>query len=185
MRSKGFFYNLAGFVFEYFCDSRRILATFTKFCLNSLFATWSYRYPNPKHVIQRALELSSISHTCFFDLALARGLRNLVSAKNVQTLRFRQVVCDAFTWFSNILQIVDCQWSFLYLLCASCEAFACTKKSFLWYFEMIQKIPFRLILISVSQGNYWNEILENPRSFWGPLIAPYYKGIDHSKESSN
>ena len=39
MRSKGFFYNLAGFVFEYFCDSRRILATFTKFCLNSLFAT--------------------------------------------------------------------------------------------------------------------------------------------------
>ena len=34
-----FYYNLAGFVFEYFCDSRRILATFTKFCLNSLFAT--------------------------------------------------------------------------------------------------------------------------------------------------
>ena len=30
MRLKGFFYNLAGFVFEYFCDSgRRILATFT------------------------------------------------------------------------------------------------------------------------------------------------------------
>ena len=44
MRSKGFSYNLAGFVFEYFCDSRRILATFTKFCLNSLFATWSYRF---------------------------------------------------------------------------------------------------------------------------------------------
>ena len=34
-----FFYNLAEFVFEYFCDSRRILATFAKFCLNSLFAT--------------------------------------------------------------------------------------------------------------------------------------------------
>ena len=49
-----FFYNLAEFVFEYFCDSRRILATFAKFCLNSLFATWSYRYLNPKHVIQRA-----------------------------------------------------------------------------------------------------------------------------------
>ena len=32
MRSKGFFYNLAGFVFEYFCDSRRISATFAKFC---------------------------------------------------------------------------------------------------------------------------------------------------------
>ena len=25
------------------------------------------RYPNPKHVIQRALQLPSISHTCFFD----------------------------------------------------------------------------------------------------------------------
>ena len=34
-----FFYNLAEFVVEYFCDSRRILATFEKFCLNSLFAT--------------------------------------------------------------------------------------------------------------------------------------------------
>ena len=34
-----FFYNLAEFVFEFFCDSRRILATFAKFCLNSLFAT--------------------------------------------------------------------------------------------------------------------------------------------------
>ena len=30
-----FFYNLAEFVFEYFCDSQRIL-TFAKFCLNSL-----------------------------------------------------------------------------------------------------------------------------------------------------
>ena len=29
------------------------------------FATWSYRYLNPKHVIQRALKLPSISHTCF------------------------------------------------------------------------------------------------------------------------
>ena len=34
-----FFYNLAEFVFEYFCESRRILVTFAKFCLNSLFAT--------------------------------------------------------------------------------------------------------------------------------------------------
>ena len=34
-----FFYNLAEFVFEYFCDSQRILAAFAKFCLNSLFAT--------------------------------------------------------------------------------------------------------------------------------------------------
>ena len=33
-----FFYNLAEFVFEYFCNSRRILASFAKFCLNSLFA---------------------------------------------------------------------------------------------------------------------------------------------------
>ena len=46
MRSKGLFYNLAGFVFEYFCDSRRILATFAKFCLNSLRTVL--------HVIQRA-----------------------------------------------------------------------------------------------------------------------------------
>ena len=74
MRSKGFFYNLAGFVFEYFCDSRRILATFAKFCLNSLFATWSYRYLNPKHVIQRALKLPFISHTCFFDTKLYKPL---------------------------------------------------------------------------------------------------------------
>ena len=34
-----FFYNLTEFVFEYFCDSRRISATFAKFCLDSLFAT--------------------------------------------------------------------------------------------------------------------------------------------------
>ena len=34
-----FFYNLAEFVFEYFCDSLRILATFAKFCLSLLFAT--------------------------------------------------------------------------------------------------------------------------------------------------
>ena len=33
-----FFYNLAEFVFEYFCDGRRIVTTFAKFCLNSLFA---------------------------------------------------------------------------------------------------------------------------------------------------
>ena len=58
-----FFYNLAEFVFEFFCDSRRISATFAKFCLNSLFATWSYRYPNSKHVTQRALALPSLSHT--------------------------------------------------------------------------------------------------------------------------
>ena len=50
MRSKGFFHNLAGFVFEYFCDSQRILATFAKFCLNSPFATWAYRL----HIIQCA-----------------------------------------------------------------------------------------------------------------------------------
>ena len=41
---KRFFLQLGRFVFEYFCDSRRILATFAKFCLNSLFATWSYRF---------------------------------------------------------------------------------------------------------------------------------------------
>ena len=31
IRSKVFFHNLAGFAFEYFCDSGRILATFSKF----------------------------------------------------------------------------------------------------------------------------------------------------------
>ena len=40
-------------------------ATFAKFFLKSLFATWSYRYPGTIHVIQRALELPSVSHTCF------------------------------------------------------------------------------------------------------------------------
>ena len=38
------------------------------------FATWSYRYLNPKHVIQRALKLPSISHTCFFDTKLYKPL---------------------------------------------------------------------------------------------------------------
>ena len=40
-------------VFEYFCDNGRILAT------------WSYRYPNHKQVIQHALALPSLSHTGF------------------------------------------------------------------------------------------------------------------------
>ena len=30
--------------------------------------------PNPKHVIQRALKLPSISHTCFFDTKLSKPL---------------------------------------------------------------------------------------------------------------
>jgi hypothetical protein len=43
-KSKDFsIYNLTKFVFEYFHDSRR-LASFAKFCLKSLFATWSYLY---------------------------------------------------------------------------------------------------------------------------------------------
>ena len=62
MRSKGFFYNLAGFVFEYFCDSRRILATFTKFCLN-------FDDSVVLHVIQRARAQAPLhlSHK-FFDV---------------------------------------------------------------------------------------------------------------------
>ena len=35
-------YNLTEFVFEYFHDSRRILASFANFCFKSLFATWSH-----------------------------------------------------------------------------------------------------------------------------------------------
>ena len=63
MRSKGFFYNLAGFVFEYFCDSRRILATFAKFCLNSLFVTRSYRFT-------RHSALDDFSYRLFFSTNL-------------------------------------------------------------------------------------------------------------------
>ena len=50
MRSKGFFYNLAGFVFVYFCDSGRILATFTKF----VSIRFSQHDRFVLHVIQRA-----------------------------------------------------------------------------------------------------------------------------------
>ena len=103
MRSKGFFYNLAGFVFEYFCDSGRILATFTKFCLNSLFATWSYHFtchparasssspPSPTQVFWRKkfLQNPPPSPNCYRQISLKRSphavfvrrLGNLVSAK--------------------------------------------------------------------------------------------------------
>ena len=47
-RSKGFFHNLAGFVFEYFCDSRRILATFF------FSIRFSQHDRTVLHVIQRA-----------------------------------------------------------------------------------------------------------------------------------
>ena len=63
-----FFYNLAEFVFEYFCDSRRILATFAKFCLNSLFATWSYRYPNPKQIFSLSLLSKIVCSLCYYLL---------------------------------------------------------------------------------------------------------------------
>ena len=38
------------------------------------FCNMTYRYLNPKHVIQRALKLPSISHTCFFDTKLYKPL---------------------------------------------------------------------------------------------------------------
>ena len=60
-----FFYNLAEFIFQYFCDSR-IIVNFAKFFLKSLFATLSYRYLNPNRFIQHALKLPSLSHTCVF-----------------------------------------------------------------------------------------------------------------------
>ena len=53
-------YNLAEFVFEYSCDSRRILASFDFFFLKSLFATCPYCYLNPKRVIQSTLKLPSL-----------------------------------------------------------------------------------------------------------------------------
>ena len=85
-RSKGFFYNLAGFVFEYFYDSRRILVTFEKFCLNSLFATWSYRFtrhpararssfpPSPTQIFWRKKLLLNLfpSPNCYRQISLKR-----------------------------------------------------------------------------------------------------------------
>ena len=107
MRSKYFFYNLAGFVFEYFCDSRRILTTFAKFCLNSLFVTWSFRLtrhpararssspPSPTQDFWRKkfLQNPSPSPSCYPQILLnasgissrhvvfVRRLDDLVSAK--------------------------------------------------------------------------------------------------------
>ena len=49
MRLKGFFYNLARFVFEYFCNSRRILATFQSF----VSIRFSQHDHTILHVIQR------------------------------------------------------------------------------------------------------------------------------------
>ena len=83
---KVFFYNLAGFVFEYFCNSRRILVTFAKFCLNSLFATWSYRFirhpararssspPSPTQVFWRKKILQNPlpSPNCYHQISLKR-----------------------------------------------------------------------------------------------------------------
>ena len=87
MRSKGFFYNLAGFVFEHFCDIRRILATFAKFCLISLFATRSYRFTC--HPV-RALKLPSISHTSF----LTQKVQNPSPSPNC----YRQISLKRF-WY--------------------------------------------------------------------------------------
>ena len=84
-----FFYSLAEFVFEYFRDSRRILATFAEFCLNSLFATWSYLCPNPKHVIQRALALPSISNTGFWR---KKFLQNISPSPNC----YRKILLKRF-----------------------------------------------------------------------------------------
>ena len=47
MRLKGFFYNLAGFVFEYFCESRRIFQSFVSIRFSQHDCT-------VLHVIQRA-----------------------------------------------------------------------------------------------------------------------------------
>ena len=62
------------FLFKNFCKLAKQAETtvgefwrlLQSFVLKSLFATRSDRYLNPKHVIQRALKLPSISHTCFF-----------------------------------------------------------------------------------------------------------------------
>ena len=66
MRSKGFFHNLVGFVFEYFCDSRRILAVFFK--VLSQFAFRNMIVPFYTSSSARALKLPSISDTSFYKI---------------------------------------------------------------------------------------------------------------------
>ena len=94
MRLKGFFHNLTRFVFEYFCDSRRILATFAKFCLNSLFATWSYRFTRhparahaqaPLHLPHKFFDVKSFYKILPFSQLLSPNLAKtlLVFAPNM------------------------------------------------------------------------------------------------------
>ena len=56
-------YNLTEFVFDYFHDSQKILASFAKFYLKSFTLTV---YPCLILAIERALALPSLSHT-FYD----------------------------------------------------------------------------------------------------------------------
>ena len=66
-----FFYNLAEFVFEYFCDSRRILASFAKFFPNGFYCSnmivllpkWS----------PRSRSTPSPSYTCIFFKIFAKS----------------------------------------------------------------------------------------------------------------
>ena len=86
MTSESFSTTWPNSVFEFFCDSRRILATFAKFCLNSLFAAWSYRFtrhpararssspPSPTQVFWRKKFLQNLfpSPNCFRQISLKR-----------------------------------------------------------------------------------------------------------------
>ena len=79
-----FFYNLAEFVFEYFCDSRRILATFAKFCLirfsrhdrtvtqipNTSSSARSTSPPSPMHAFLTRQNLTNTSPCSQFFLRL-------------------------------------------------------------------------------------------------------------------
>ena len=92
-----FFYNLAEFVFEYFCDSRRILATFAKFCLSLLFATCMI-VPLPKP--QTSSSARSSSPLLFFPTFLSTFSR-LFSVFFVDS--FLYFFPDSFLEFSSRL----------------------------------------------------------------------------------
>ena len=120
MRSKGFFYNLAGFVFEYFCDSRRILATFAKFCLNSLFATRSYRFT-------RHSALDDFSYRLFFSTNLGNfQVRTWVSRKLAveNRVNFQRRDWTGVKWCSLskkkiFLTLPDLAFGFVYKRCGN------------------------------------------------------------------
>ena len=64
-RSKGFFHNLAGFVFEHFSDSRRIFGDFRKVLSQFAFRNMIVPFYTSSSARARVLKLPSISHASF------------------------------------------------------------------------------------------------------------------------